>query len=108
VDLVLEPLLGGSALGEQPAPEPHSGQQRILRVVLPEQHGPTRSLPGEVSQRGAVPVVGLEPARPELSASAAVRLNGSTNPAASVLSQTRCATFPGSIATTNWSTGKAL
>jgi hypothetical protein len=63
VDLVVEALLRDLALSEQAAAVTNGRAQRVLLV-----HGdrPAVALPSEVGQRRAVPVVGLEPARPEL------------------------------------------
>ncbi len=62
MDLVVQSLLRGLALSQQPAAEPDRGQQCLVRVVLVDQDGPAVALPGEVGQGGAVAVVGLEPA----------------------------------------------
>jgi hypothetical protein len=65
VQLVVQPLLGDLVLGDQAATVPHRGGERITVVIGDE---PALALAGQVGQRGAVAVVGLEPPRAQLRA----------------------------------------
>jgi hypothetical protein len=65
VQLVVQSLLGDLVLGDQPAPVPDRGGQGILDLI----GDPTAlALAGQVGQRGAVAVVGLEAPRAQLRA----------------------------------------
>jgi hypothetical protein len=151
----MQPLLGDLPLAGQTAAIPHRGPQRLDRPSL---DATALALPGQVGKRGAVAIIGREPAGPELGAAAVVcegansrtdpgkrrdssptqawcsapevstantpagacwdRTSGSSssNPDRStgnvlgcppVLSQIRCATLPGSTATTSVEPGNA-
>ena len=72
----MQPLLGDLALGDQTTTMTHRRPQLGNRIV----HEPaTVNLAGQVGQRGAVPIVGLEPARTQLSAGCC-RLRRSKDP----------------------------
>jgi len=62
-ELIVQSLLGHPAVGDQTAPVPHRGAQRLHAQLV--NHQPAGALPGPVGRRRAVTVVGLEPARPQ-------------------------------------------
>lgn len=63
VQLVVQPLLGQLVLGDQAPPVAYRRGQRVLLLV---EEGSALALAGQVGQRGAVAVVGLEPSRSQL------------------------------------------
>lgn len=65
VQLVVQPLLGDLVLGDQAAAMPHRGGECVLDLIG---HQPALTLAGEIGQRGAVPVIGLESPRTQLRA----------------------------------------
>lgn len=64
VELVVQTLLGDLAISDQAPTMTHRGAERIHRRLLGV--SPACTLPGEVGQRGAITVVGLEPTRAQL------------------------------------------
>src|SRR3954452_25317661 len=67
MQLVVQALLGDLVLGDEaPAVPDRDGQ----RVIDPIGDAPALSLPGQGGQRRAIPVVGLDPPRPQLRAGA--------------------------------------
>ena len=65
VDLIVQTLLSGLALTQQPTAEPDCGQQGIVLVGLDLA---AVTLTGQVRQRRTVSIVSFEPTRPELGA----------------------------------------
>lgn len=75
----MQPLLRDLAFGDQATPIAHRRPHRLHRII---DNRPALTLPGQVGQRGAVAIIGLEPTRPELRPRG--RLNGGSTRAAFV------------------------
>jgi hypothetical protein len=66
----MEPLLDHLAVMHKAPSMPHDRAERVdIDLIDP---APARALTGQICQRGAVPIIGLEPARPKLSRAALV------------------------------------